>query len=386
MAGWVTSEEAMARLKVRSQTLYAYVSRGRVGTKPDPDDPRRSLYSADDIAALTGRRERGRRPQVIAASAIAWGEPSIPTAISTVAHGRLFYRGRDAVRLAAHASLEEVASLIWQAGGPVVFRLPGETAQSDDRPVQVRAFSTLALAAAEAAPSLGRRPEVLRAEGAGLVARLAAAYGVSPDGEAPLHERVAEAWGLSGEAAEFVRWALVLQAEHELNASAFAARVAASTGAPLAACVLAGFSTLQGPLHGYATASVEAFAEDARRLSIGRVVEQVLATGMRVPGFGHPLYPEGDPRAAALLERFGAPDHFGDLAGAVVAATGVAPNVDFALVALSAKFGLPGGTAFQLFSMGRVVGWLAHAMEQGSEGSLIRPRGHYVGPPLEGEG
>ncbi|QCK88477.1 citrate synthase [Phreatobacter aquaticus] len=383
MAGWITREEALHRLKVRPQTLYAYVSRGRVGTRPDEADPRRSQYSADDIAGLVGRRARGKRPQAIAASAIAWGEPIIETGISTVAHGRLFYRGRDAVTLAASASLEEVAALLWEAPGPVVFLADAGLAAADSRSVQVRAFSTLALAAAEAPPSLGRRPEVLRAEGAALVARLAAAYQVPSTSGVALHQRVAEAWSLSGDAADFVRWALVLQAEHELNASAFATRVAASTGAPLAACVLAGFSTLQGPLHGYATANVEALAEDARRLSVARVIEPYLTTGRRVPGFGHPLYPDGDPRAAALIERFGLPDIHRDLMAAVVAATGIAPNVDFALVALAERFGLPGGTAFQLFSMGRVVGWLAHAMEQGAQGSLIRPRGHYVGPPVE---
>jgi citrate synthase len=384
MAGWITREEALARLKVRAQTLYAYVSRGRVGTRPDETDPRRSQYSADDIAALVGRRARGKRPQAIAASAIAWGEPIIETGISTVVHGRLFYRGRDAVVLAQYASLEEVAALLWGAPEPVIFQGDASLVVDDSRVVQVRAFTTLALAAAEAPPSLGRRPDVLRAEGAALVARLASAYQVPSAPGVPLHQRVAKAWGLDGEAAEFIRWALVLQAEHELNASAFAARVAASTGAPLAACVLAGFSTLQGPLHGYATASVEGLVQDARRLSVGRVIEPYLVTGRRVPGFGHPLYPDGDPRAAALIERFGLPDTHRDLMSAVVAATGFAPNVDFALVALADQFGLPEGTAFQLFSMGRVVGWLAHAMEQGETGSLIRPRAHYVGPAVEG--
>src|SRR6185436_207723 len=100
MSEWIDRTQALAALGIRAQTLYAYVSRGRIGMRPDPADPRRSLYRADDIAALTSRRARGRRPAAIAASAIAWGEPAIATGIATVHHGQLVYRGHDAVVLA----------------------------------------------------------------------------------------------------------------------------------------------------------------------------------------------------------------------------------------------------------------------------------------------
>ena len=88
MKTWLTRDEALELLKVRPQTLYAYVSRGQIGMRSDPDDPRRSLYRAADISGLTRRRERGKRPAAIAASTIAWGEPIITTAISTVLRGR----------------------------------------------------------------------------------------------------------------------------------------------------------------------------------------------------------------------------------------------------------------------------------------------------------
>src|SRR5262245_3913408 len=100
MPEWVDRPAALATLGVRRETLYAYVSRGRIAARPHPDDPRRSLYRAADIAALVGRRDRGRRHSAIAASAIAWGEPSISTSISTIHDGRLIYRGHDAVALA----------------------------------------------------------------------------------------------------------------------------------------------------------------------------------------------------------------------------------------------------------------------------------------------
>src|SRR5687768_9791569 len=112
MPGWIGREAALEALGVQAQTLYAYVSRGRIAAVGDPADPRRSLYNADDVAALRDRQRAGRRRDAVAAGAIAWGEPVLETAISTVAHGRLLYRGRDAVRLAETASFESVAALL----------------------------------------------------------------------------------------------------------------------------------------------------------------------------------------------------------------------------------------------------------------------------------
>src|SRR5262245_56616587 len=114
MAEWVDRRAALATLGVRHQTLYAYVSRGRIAARPHPDDRRCSVYRAADIAALIGRRARGRRYSAIAASAIAWGEPSITTSISTIHDGRLIYRGHDAVTLAESATLVDVAGLLWE--------------------------------------------------------------------------------------------------------------------------------------------------------------------------------------------------------------------------------------------------------------------------------
>src|SRR5580698_6411557 len=103
MADWLSAEEALSRLRVRPQTLYAYVSRGRVRAEADPAEPRRSRYRASDVAALSERKAAD-----VAGRAIAWGEPVLPSAITTVSDGRLYYRGQDAVRLAESATLEEV--------------------------------------------------------------------------------------------------------------------------------------------------------------------------------------------------------------------------------------------------------------------------------------
>src|SRR5262249_10880522 len=121
MATWITLEEARRLLGVRPQTVYAYVSRGRIAVSPDPQDPRRSLYRSEDVAQLVRRKASGRTRETLAATTLFGAEPSVPTAISTFAGGRLYYRGNDVVSLAATATLEEVAALLWASDRPPVF-------------------------------------------------------------------------------------------------------------------------------------------------------------------------------------------------------------------------------------------------------------------------
>ena len=378
MTEWLTREQALERLNVRPQTLYAYVSRGRIGMKPDDADPRRSQYRADDIAALATRRDRGRSPRAIAESAIAWGEPAIATSISTVLHGRLVYRGRDAVELSATATLEETAELLWAASErPVSFAsLTPSAARQSGTPT---AFARLSALAAEGWPSLGRRPAMLQQDGAAATSALATAFGATPGSE-PVHDRLAQGWSVDTAGARLIRKALVLLADHELNASTFAARVAASTGAPIAACLLAGLATLTGPRHGGAGAAAIALVEDAERLGPDEAIARWLAHDRPLPSFGHPLYPEGDPRADALFSDFRIDDGLLRLRKAVLAATGLHPNIDFALAAMTRGLRLPADAPFRLFALGRSVGWTAHAVEQVTSNKLIRPRARYDGP------
>ena len=174
----------------------------------------------------------------------------------------------------------------------------------------------------------------------------------------------------------------MLLADHELNASTFAARVTASTGASLAASALAGLSALSGPLHGGMAARVAAFIAEVRRDGAEVATKARLASGSALPGFGHPLYPEGDPRARALLDAF-APPEYEAACEAARAVAGVRPNVDFALTALADGLELPDDAPFQIFALARCAGWIAHALEQLQTGRLIRPRARYVGlaPP-----
>ncbi|TPM90378.1 citrate synthase [Mesorhizobium sp. B2-1-3A] len=377
MSEWLSREEALERLRVRPQTLYAYVSRGRIGMRPDRADPRRSEYRADDIAALATRRARGRSPSAIAESAIAWGEPSIATAISTVWHGHLIYRGQDAVALSDHATLEETAAVLWALPEPVRFEAP-----SPDAPGQFGrgpAFAQLALLAGHARPSLGRSAASLCADAARAIGALAGALGAEA-GPEPVHRRLAQGWSVGDDGAEAIRRALVLLADHELNASTFAARVAASTGASPAACLLAGLTTLSGPRHGGAGEAVMHLAEDAARHGADATIRRWLGHDRPLPGFGHQLYPEGDPRATALLASVGNTDEtLRSLESAAIAATGAPANIDFALAVLTRSLGLPRDAPFHLFALGRSVGWAAHMVEQIVSGSIIRPRGRYEG-------
>jgi citrate synthase len=377
MTDWIDRSTALATLGVRAQTLYAYVSRGRIGSQPDPSDPRCRLYRAADIAALVRRRSRGRRSADIAASVLSWGEPSITTAISTVRDGRLIYRGQDAAELAATATLEEVARLLWQGPDETVF-------PSSSRARATEPFAALAGLAADAPHLLGRDPRNLRLDAASAVAGLALAIGARP-GNGPIHRRLARGWGLSVAECDVIRRALVLLADHELNASTFAVRVAASTGASMAASLLAGLCALSGPRHGGAAARTLELAEAAARSGIAQTVVRWLARDQPLPGFGHPLYPDGDPRADELLTCIEIDPVMVDLRRCVADATGGLPNVDFALAALARAHALPSNAPFRLFMLARSVGWAAHAIEQVTTGRLIRPRANYVGPSRQDE-
>jgi citrate synthase len=380
---WISAEAARGRLGVRPQTLYAYVSRGRVAVRPDPADPRRSLYRAADVAVLAERKSRSRKASAVAAGAIAWGEPVLESAITTVSGGRLYYRGRDAIGLAETETLEAVARLLRGGHGAALKRAerPPPPACPD---LATRAFQALAVRAGTDPPARGRNVLALAVEAAILLDILADAV-AGALGAGAIHDRLALAWGVGpgGPAADLIRRMLVLVADHELNASAFAARVAASTGASLAAAALAGLATLSGPRHGGATAAVRAFAAEAGRLGPRQAIVGRLAHDRLLPGFGHPFYPEGDPRAAALLARFAPPAPLAELRAAVAAEAGQAPNIDFALMAGCEALGLPQDAPFGLFAVARCAGWIAHAIEQGQTDSLIRPRARYVGPAPE---
>lgn len=368
--------EACNLLGVRPQTVYAYVSRGKLEVMPDPADTRRSLYRAEDVAGLAKRKQAGRKHETLAANTLFGSEPSIPTALCAFFRGRLYYRGQDAVDLARSATLEDVAQLLWDAGQSVDFSSSAPIPSG--RPGRVAAFTALAGLAADGHSTRGRLTRVLHNEGQRLVAQLANAFGAQ-QGREPLHMRFAQGWKQTPQVADLLRTAMVLLVDHELTSSAFVARIAASTGASLPACLLAGLTTLSGPLHGDASGRVQALFSEVERLGEDQVLAHYLSTGLPLAGFGHHLYPDGDPRAAALLALFEPPEVIARFILKATNLTGLQPNIDVALAALVAHHRLPADAAFGLFATARSVGLLAHSLEQLGVAQVIRPRGRYVG-------
>ena len=218
--------------------------------------------------------------------------------------------------------------------------------------------------------------------------------GVAADTRPPvstIEHRLARAWSARPGAADVLRAALILCADHELNVSAFTARCVASSGANPYAVVIAGLSALEGAKHGGLTARVESMLTSMRReRNLRSALAERLRRGEVIDGFGHPLYRHGDPRAAALLEllreRYPRSPERVFAAGLAEAAESVLrehPTVDFALAAVTRVLRLPPGAPLTLFAIGRTIGWIGHAIEQYATGQIIRPRAKYVGdiPP-----
>ena len=378
---WLPAADALELMQVRPQTLYASVSRGRIRAKPDASDPRRSLYHRDDVQRIAARTRGRRSSETVASEAIQWGEPVLASGVSTVAGGRLLYRGQDACELAGRATLEEVAGVLWES---TATRFAAATAAAAPTPKGAAPLQAglvaLASRAATDLPSRGRSRAVLQAEAADVIGTLAdALLGATPSRAMPMHLRMASAWRRP-RAADDLRRALVLLADHELNASTFAARVTASTGASVAACLLTGLSTLTGPLHGGASAAVQALMRNAAAIGTEAAVREWLAHDRPLAAFGHPLYPNGDVRCGALLAGIALPAAFTELRAIGEKLLGEAVNIDFALAAMAAVHKLPAGAPLILFALARSVGWTAHVLEQQATGQLIRPRARYTGP------
>jgi citrate synthase len=393
---WLSSKEAAQRLGVSTATLYAYVSRGLLRSEPQ-DRQRERRYRADEVAQLKRQRDVGRKAEAIANHALDFGTPVLESALTLIGDNRLYYRGLDATELARSASLEDVARLLWQCDDKpfVADNVPPTTtalrrawlAAATLSPVD-RCLVLLPAAAAMDHPSwVEDRPAMLET-GVRVLRLLAAAVTGQPMSALPVHEQLARAWRVPLERAPLLRAALVLSADHEFNASAFAARVVASTGANLYGAVTAGLAAINGPRHGGLTRRVASLFDDLRQVDdleteLGRRVRDRIF----IPGFGHPLYPDGDIRAVTLfsLLRETVPRSpeliFAErLATAVERLIDRKPNVDFTTVVVERVLGLPKQSALALFLLGRTVGWVAHALEQAAHGALIRPRARYTGP------
>ena len=388
---FLTARQAADRLGVKLDTLYAYVSRGRLGSIMVPGT-RERRYRSEDVEALLDTRSGTRPPPNSDPEALM---PVIGSSICLIENGSFYYRGQDAVRLSEQATLEEIARLLWfdEAGSelPDASGPPRSAGAAPASGLIERCQIRLAQLGDEDLSALDLTRARVARTGWRILRELAAGVAPALPSPEPIHRRLAAAWRSRGAGADLLRRCLVLIADHELNPSTFVARCVASTGATPYAVVAAALSALSGGRHGGETARAEGLfselleGDDPMAVMAGR-----LARGERLPGFGQPLYPEGDPRAVAILAALeqAAPEAHAlaqTTAEIGLRLTGRRPNVDFALAAAAMGLGLPRNSALGLFIIGRTVGWVAHAIEQYESGILIRPRARYLGPRPEEE-
>jgi citrate synthase len=377
--------DAARLLGVSLPTLYSYVSRGLLASVSN-GAARRKRYPQEDVLRLAARKSDAKRGGKTAVAAMHWGLPVLETQISHIAGERLLYRGCDATALAQHASLEAAAGLLWDDGASDYFRqdapaLPQGLVSAPDAPPLMRAMLAMAmLTTADIPHSLQSGPALMRILAAALLQTVPSAL--------PLHRQLAQAWNADAEQTELLRAALVLLADHELNTSTFAVRCVASTGASLPAALGAGLAALSGDKHGGGSAAArrmltQALAAPHARDASGAFYKTIAP---EFAGFGHPLYPQGDPRAAYLLERLSAMVHEPPQLRAILSVCATAgelldarPNADLTLAAMELAFGWPEGAGMTVFALARSAGWIAHAAEQAASAALIRPRARYIG-------
>ncbi|MEE3332059.1 MAG: citrate synthase family protein [Myxococcota bacterium] len=404
---YLGAKDAAAFLDVKLPTLYAYTSRGLVRSVPGPKG-RARRYLRSDLERLRARRDARSGHGPVAAAALRFGEPVLDTHLTAIDAKRgPVYRGHLAVDLAnAGASFERVSELLWTGTLPAEpvrwfasdLGVPSTAVQGllPDNATPVEKLSVLVpLLAAHDPGRFATRTEAVLPRARVLMRRMAASLVKRFDTDS-VH-RVLEAPSMAAALAtalgappgepsiRALDRALVLCADHELNASAFAARIAASTGADVYACVSAALASLTGPRHGGAADRIEALLDEVEDPEHAeQVVHERARRGESTEGFGHALYPAGDPRGIDLLaraEELNSDSRRVRTCRALVEAmepSGVGPTVELGIVALACALGLPRGSAAGWFAMARCTGWVAHSLEQYEAGYLLRPRARYT--------
>jgi citrate synthase len=387
---YLSARDAATELAVSPATLYAYVSRGLIRSEPG-ESPRSRRYRAEDVRGLKNRRAPLVEGQGLKAADL----PVMDSAISTITEEGPIYRGVRAVTLAESATFEQCATLLWDSKSadpfvksnlPIVSEaMRGVITATRDAPPIDRTIAILSLAADADPRAYNSVAEGRAATGARILRLVAAAMtGGEPSAE-PLHKQIARAWAPRHPHAEdLIRRALVLIADHELNASTFTVRCAASTGISLYDAVIAGLVALKGPRHGGVGPLAAKLLDTLIEGNIAAIVRERVALGEIFPGFGHMIYRDGDPRAVSLLGaliKTGIDKRLAvEIPERIKEATGAFANNDYALAVMRRALDMPQGSETAMFAIGRTAGWIAHAIEQLESKKLIRPRARYVGP------
>jgi citrate synthase len=331
-----------------------------------------------------------------------------PSSLTLIDDGRYSYRGADAVTVAVDHRFEEVAEWLWTGTWPDDARWPFDTSALDQvlaaqAPLPQPCFPLdryrviTAVAAASDPIRHDTRPDAVVRTARRLLRLLVHGLPRADGREArraePTRTMAEVLWTRltrlprTPERIALLDTALGLLADHELASSTFAARMAAMVRADVYEVVGAGLNVIGGLRHGGASMALEAVFRDAARFGVPRSLDGRLGDGGRLAGFGHSLYPAGDPRATAMLERLSAIDPPGDRLATVQAVLteldrrGVAPpNVDAGLAALSFCADMPPGSGEAVFALARTAGWIGHALEQYDQPTFIRARVDYIGP------
>lgn len=382
------AREAAAALGVSVQTLYAYVSRKGLRSFPTPGARRRRYWRADILAL---RSPTQHEPEQVIAST---------TRITLLTESGTYYRGQDVVALAEVATVEDVAALLWQSTTEQIFteRLPHTPPNFPkimtalrDAPNVDRAMALLPLIERANPRAFDLSAAGFAASGADALRWLAALIlGAKGPSSAPLHQMIVDTLDASPELVDPVRRALILIADHEFAATTHAVRAAASTGLTPYAAVLVGLITGGGQK-----------TKVQRYEAVRRLVAEIMTApdprepivsrfraGEALPGFEMlPIHARGDRRAQALmtacrttLDGDGAFERLEAAARTVHDLTGGEPGIIVPLIFLGHRLGL-NGNEIALGTIGRAIGWIAHAQEAMLESPDARgARASYVGP------
>jgi citrate synthase len=399
---YLTAQQVASELDVKSSTVYAYVSRGLVRSEETGGSRRDRRYLAEDVEKLKAKKQSRRNPDGIAERALYVGSPVLDSEITLITDETLYYRGQDAMLLAASETIERVAALIWT--GSLDGEIPEIHATDYElRPTSLTEFAAklsavdpvarlqilLPLVAEHDVGAYDLRPEAVVRSGSRIFRSMTR---ILVGNDLPLTsaaETLARSWRKdSGLTSSLLDAALILCADHELNTSTFTARCAASVESSPYGVVSAGLASFQGPLHGGSCRRSESFLQEVRfDGSAERVITERLRRGERIPGFGHVLYRGADPRSEYLIdaiEQQMPESETVQIARRIISLVDeqlhLHHNIDFALAVLIDALGLPRGSSSALFALGRTVGWIGHAIEQYELKPIIRPRARYTGP------